>query len=150
MSSKTQFLKHIEELMNKYEDEEKSGILFKLEKDKNPLDILGVLDFLKDKIEKWGNDNIFSYTGCLFNRNTILVIGSSNTKEAMSIIKYIYLSQVIKNNKEIRDLESNLENVKELEKFLNNNISNNIKIGYPSNPKLEIQLKNYIKKLLRT
>ncbi|GAJ12743.1 unnamed protein product, partial [marine sediment metagenome] len=83
MSSKTQFLKHIEYLITKYENEEKSGIFFKLEKGKDPSEILGVLDFLKYKLEKWGNTNIFSYLGSLFGKNTILVIGSSNSEEAI-------------------------------------------------------------------
>jgi len=148
MSSKTQFLKHIEYLIKKYENEEKSGIFFKLEKGKDPLEILGVLDFLKYKLEKWGNTNIFSYLGSLFGKNTILVIGSSKSEEAISIIKYIYLSQVIKNAEQIKNLIGKLDNIFDLEQYLSNEISNKIKVGYPIEPKLEIQLKNHIKKLL--
>lgn len=148
MSSKTQFLKHIEYLIKKYENEEKSGIFFKLEKGKDPLEILGVLDFLKYKLEKWGNTNIFSYLGSLFGKNTILVIGSSNSEEAISIIKYVYLSQVIKNEEQIKNLIGKLDNILDLEQYLSNEISNKIKVGYPIEPKLEIQLKNHIKKLL--
>jgi len=148
MSSKTQFLKHIEYLIKKYENEEKSGILFKLEKDKDPLEILGVLDFLKYKLEKWGNTNIFSYLGSLFGKNTILVIGSSKSKEAISIIKYVYLSQVIKNAEQIKNLIGKLDNIFDLDQYLSKEISNKIKVGYPIEPKLEIQLKNHIKKLL--
>ena len=148
MSSKTQFLKHIEFLINKYENEEKSGIFFKLEKDKDPLEILGVLDFLKYKLEKWGNTNIFSYLGSLFDKNTILVIGSSNSEEAITIIEYVYLSQVIKNAEQIKNLIGKIDNFFDLEQYLSNEISNKIKVGYPIEPKLEIQLKNHIKKLL--
>jgi len=148
MSSKTQFLKHIEYLIKKYENEEKSGIFFKLEEGKDPLEILGVLDFLKYKLEKWGNTNIFSYLGSLFGKNTILVIGSSNSEEAISIIKYVYLSQVIKNEEQIKNLIGKLDNILDLEQYLSNEISNKIKVGYPIEPKLEIQLKNHIKKLL--
>ncbi len=148
MSSKTQFLKHIEYLIKKYENEEKSGIFFKLEEGKDPLEILGVLDFLKYKLEKWGNTNIFSYLGSLFGKNTILVIGSSNSEEAISIIKYVYLSQVIKNAEQIKNLIGKLDNIFDLEQYLSNEISNKIKVGYPIEPKLEIQLKNHIKKLL--
>jgi len=148
MSSKTQFLKHIEYLIKKYENEEKSGILFKLEKDKDPLEILGVLDFLKYKLEKWGNTNIFSYLGSLFGKNTILVIGSSKSEEAITIIKYVYLSQVIKNAEQIKNLIGKLDNFLDLEQYLSKEISNKIKVGYPTEPKLEIQLKNHIKKLL--
>lgn len=150
MSSKTQFLKHIEYLIKKYENEEKSGILFKLEKDKDPLEILGVLDFLKYKLEKWGNTNVFSYLGSLFGKNTILVIGSSKSEEAVSIIKYVYLSQIIKNENEFEKLRNKLENSDDLEQYLSEEISNNIKVGYPRKPELETQLKNHIKKLLES
>ncbi|MFX1346710.1 MAG: hypothetical protein ACFFAI_16560 [Promethearchaeota archaeon] len=148
MSSKTEFLKHIEYLINKYENEEKSGIFFKLEKDKDPLEILGVLDFLKYKLEKWGNTNIFSYLGSLFGINTILVIGSSNSEEAKIIIKYVYLSQILKKPEEIENLTGKLENFFKLDQYLSKEISNNIKIGYPPEPKLEMEIKNHIKKLL--
>lgn len=148
MSTETQIFEHIKNLIDKCEDEEKSGIFFKLEKDKDPLDILGVLDFLKDKIEKWGNNNIFSYIGVLFENTNTLVIGSSNREEATNIIKYVYLSQVIKSSDEIQKLEKKLVDINELEVFLNKEISRNIKVGYPTNPKLELDLKNHIKKLL--
>lgn len=150
MSSKTEFLKHIEYLIDKYENEEKSGICFKLEKDKDPMEILGVLDFLKYKLEKWGNTNIFSYLGSLFDKNTILVIGASKSEEAISIIKYVYLSQVIKKPEQIKNLIDKLDNIFDLEQYLSNEISNKIKVGYPTDPKLEIQLKNYIKQLLKS
>lgn len=148
MSPETQFLKRVKDLINKYEDEEKSGIFFKLERDKDPLEILGVLDFLKDKIEKWGNTNIFSYKGSLFEKSTTLVIGSSNSEEAISIMKYVFLSQIIKSNDEIQDLERKLGNSDELESFLSNEINKNIKLGYPTDPKLEKHLREHIKKLL--
>ncbi|MBY8990221.1 MAG: hypothetical protein KGD58_05665 [Candidatus Lokiarchaeota archaeon] len=148
MSTETQIFEYIKNLIDKCEDEEKSGIFFKLEKDKDPLDILGVLDFLKDKIEKWGNNNIFSYIGVLFENTNTLVIGSSNREEATNIIKYVYLSQVIKSSDEIQKLEKKLVDINELEVFLNKEISRNIKVGYPTNPKLELDLKNHIKKLL--
>jgi hypothetical protein len=150
MSSKNQFLNYIEKLLNKYEDEEKSGIFFKLEKEKDPSEILGVLNFLKDKIEKWGNTNIFSYMGELFERNVTLVIGSSNSEEAITIIKYVYLTQVIKKNNEILDLEGRFENIDEIEIFLNEEISKNVKLGYPTDPKLEIYLRNHIENLLNS
>ena len=150
MSTETQIFEHIKNLIDKFEDEEKSGIFFKLEKDKDLLDILGVLDFLKDKIKKWGNSNFFSYIGELFENTNTLVIGSSNREEAISIIKYVYLSQVIKNNDEIQKVEKKLEDIDELEVFLNKEISRNINVGYPTNPKLELDLKNHIKKLLNS
>ena len=61
MSLKGQLLKCIENLLIEYEREEKCGIFFKLENGKDPSEIFGVLDFLKYKIENWGNSNIVSY-----------------------------------------------------------------------------------------
>ncbi|MFX0030041.1 MAG: hypothetical protein ACFE8B_12585 [Candidatus Hermodarchaeota archaeon] len=150
MSIKNQFLKHIENLKNKYENEEKSGIFFKLEKDKDPSEIIGVLDFLKYKIEKWGNTNIFSYRGSLFKRTITLIIGSSNSDEAITIIKYVYLTQVIKENNEILDLKGIFENIDEIDGFLNEEISKNITLGYPTDPKLERYLRNHIEKLINS
>lgn len=148
MSIKNHFLKQIEYLKNKYENEEKSGIFFKLEKDKEPSEILGVLDFLKYKIEKWGNSNIFSYIGELFESHITLVIGSSSSKEAINIIKYVYLTQVLRKNDEILNLEGKFEKIHEIEVFLSDEISKNIKLGYPAKPKLEKVLKNHIDKLM--
>ena len=72
MPDTTEYLDSIETLHSQYEKEEKAGVFFKLEKEKNPLDILGVLDFLKFKIKKWGNDNIFSYSGISLRRTLLL------------------------------------------------------------------------------
>ncbi len=148
MSLKGQLLKCIENLLIEYEREEKCGIFFKLEKDKDPTEIFGVLDFLKYKIENWGNSNIFSYLGRLFNDNTILVVGAGNTGEAISIIKYVYLSKKIKEGDEFDILINNFENCETLELYLNKEITDKIKMGYPSDPKLEMKLKNHLKTLL--
>ena len=149
MSLKVQFLKHIEDLLKDLEKEEKCGILFKLEKGKDPSEIFGVLDFMKYKIENWGNTNIFSYFGELFNKNTILVVGSSDSKEAVIIMKYIYLSQAIKNEEELVNLMEMVVNFKNLEYFLSKEISENVRKGLPNNPKLEIKLVNHLKTLLK-
>ena len=148
MSLKEQLLKCIENLLIEYENEEKCGIFFKLEKDKDPMEIVGVLDFLKYKIENWGNSNIFSYLGHLFIDNTVLVIGSSDTGEAKSIIKYVYLSQIIKKGDNFENLMNKFENCRTLEDYLDKEIKNKIKLGYPADPKLERKLKNHLKTLL--
>ena len=148
MPSNTKFLENVENLLSKYEIEEKCGILFKLERGKDPLEILGVLDFLKYKIENWGNTNIFSLKGSLFDKDTILVIGSNNPQEAISIIKYIYLSQIMKSKEDIENLSDMTTD--ELDFFLSEEISNNLKIGYPSQPKIEEQLTNHLKNILKS
>jgi len=148
MSLKGQLLKCIENLLKEFEQEEKCGIFFKLENGKDPSEIFGVLDFLKYKIENWGNSNIFSYLGRLFNDNTILVVGAGNTGEAISIIKYVYLSKKIKERDEFDILINNFENCETLELYLNKEITDKIKMGYPSDPKLEMKLKNHLKTFL--
>ena len=148
MQNKTGNLNHIEKLLLQFEDEEKAGIFFKLEIDKDPLDILGVLDFLKFKIKKWGNDNIFSYSGNFFKEDAALVIGATNVSEATTIIKYVYLTQIIKNEEDIENIVGHLESIENLEAFLNSEISKNLKNGFPVNPELEVQLKNHLKSLM--
>jgi len=148
MSLEVQLIKCIENLLKEYEDEEKCGIFFNLEKGKDPLEIIGVLDFLKYKIENWGNSNIFSYLGQLFNDNTILVIGSTNTGEAKSIIKYVYLTQMLKKREGIENLISKFENCKTLEHYLDNEITDKIKLGYPADHELEKKIKNHLKTIL--
>ncbi|MHA1930932.1 MAG: hypothetical protein ACW96X_00235 [Promethearchaeota archaeon] len=148
MSLKETILKCIENLLNEDEDEEKCGIFFKIEKDKDPMDIIGVLDFMKYKIENWGNSNIFSYLGDLFNHDTILVIGSGDTAEAKNIIKYVYLSQIIKTGENLDYLTNKFEDCRTLENYLNKEIMDKTKIGYPADPKLETGLKNHLKALL--
>lgn len=153
MTSKAQLLLFAQNLVNKYEKEDKCGILFKLEKNKDPIEIFGVLDFLKFKLEKWGNTNVFSYLGGLFKESTILIIGANNSNEATNIIKHVYLSQVIKNNEiidQLYDITEKFENVNDFETFLNKEISTNLKIGCPTEQKLEIQLKNHFKNLLKS
>ena len=62
----------INNLITIYEQKAECGIFFKLVPDKSPLEILGVLDFLKDRIKKWGNTNIFSYQGNLLGKVLLL------------------------------------------------------------------------------
>ena len=148
MSIEVQLIECIENLLKEFEQEEKCGIFFKLEKDKDPSEIFGVLDFLKYKIENWGNSNIFSYFGHLFTDNTILVIGSTDTGEAKSIIKYVYLTQMLKNRDGIENLISKFENCKTLEHYLDNEITDKIKLGYPADHELEKKIKNHLKTIL--
>ncbi|MFX1489656.1 MAG: hypothetical protein ACFFBI_10940 [Promethearchaeota archaeon] len=150
MFSNAHFHENVKSLLTKYETKGKCGILFKLERDKNPLDIIGVLDFLKFKIESWGNTNLFSYMGSLFDDDTILVIGSPNSEEAISIIKFVYLSQLIKSEYRMEKLKNELKDNNDLDVFLGNKISKNIKEGFPSQPKIEKKLRDHLKSLLKS
>ncbi|MFX0140254.1 MAG: hypothetical protein ACFFDN_41825, partial [Candidatus Hodarchaeota archaeon] len=99
-SAKIKLKIQINNLITIYEQKAECGIFFKLDEEKSPLEILGVLDFLKDRIKKWGNTNLFSYHGSLFSRNTILVVGARDLEEATSIMIYMFLSNIIDNEYE--------------------------------------------------
>ncbi|MFX1388084.1 MAG: hypothetical protein ACFE9M_12780 [Promethearchaeota archaeon] len=149
-NSSTQKVKlkiQINNLITIYEQKAECGIFFKLNPDKSPLEILGVLDFLKDRIKKWGNTNIFSYHGSLFKRGPVLIVGARDLEEALSIIIYMYLSNIVDNEYQINNLIEKLESSSDLEWFLRNQISENIMKGYPVNPDLELKLKNHLNNL---
>ena len=140
----------INNLITIYEQKAECGIFFKLNKEKSPLDIIGVLDFLKYKIKKWGNTNLFSYHGDLFNGSTILVVGARNLEEAISIMIYMFLTNVVDNEYEINNLIEKLGSSNDIEQYLRNDLSKNIKKGYPSNSDLEMELKNHLEGLIKS
>ena len=133
----------INNLITIYEQKAECGIFFKIEPEKSPLEILGVLNFLKDRIKKWGNTNIFSYHGELFTKGAVLVIGARNLEEAISIIIYIYLSNAVNNEDGINYLIEKLGS-NELEMFLRSEISDNIEEGYSLDRDLESKLRDHI------
>ncbi|MFX1313538.1 MAG: hypothetical protein ACFFHD_13170 [Promethearchaeota archaeon] len=139
---------YLNKLISKYEKKAECGIFFTLNDDKSPLDIIGVLNFLKYKIKKWGNTNLFTYIGKLFEDNTILVVGARDIEEAKSIIIYMFLSNFLSKNKKIDDFLENQGFYNDLEQFLNTEFAKNIKTGYPIAPHLENQLKQHLKKLI--
>lgn len=140
----------INNLITIYEQKAECGIFFKLNKEKSPLDIIGVLDFLKYKIKKWGNTNLFSYHGDLFNGSIILVVGARNLEEAISIMIYMFLTNVVDNEYEINNLIEKLGSSNDIEQYLRNDLSKNIKKGYPSNSDLEMELKNHLEGLIKS
>ena len=149
-SLKVSLIIQINNLITIYEQKAECGIFFKLNQEKSPLDIIGVLDFLKYKIKKWGNTNLFSYHGDLFNGSTILVVGVRNLEEAISIMIYMFLTNVVDNEYEINNLIEKLGSSNDIEKYLRNDISKNIKKGYPSNSDLEMELKNHLEGLIKS
>jgi hypothetical protein len=139
----------INNLITIYEQKAQCGILFKLNPEKSPLEILGVLDLLKDRIKKWENTNIFSYQGILFSRGATLVVGARDLEEAISIIIYMYLSNVVDNEDGINYLMDKLGTSSDLEIFLRNHFLENIEKGYPANPDLELKLKNHLNNIIK-
>ncbi|TFG17354.1 MAG: hypothetical protein EU531_03605 [Promethearchaeota archaeon] len=113
------------------------------------MDIIGVLDFLKFKIQSWGNTNVYSYEGRLFNNNIIMVIGSNSIEEVMDIVIFVYLSRLAEKDPKLLRNTPDFENSNELETFLKEEIEKNIKKGYPHNHKLEQDLKHHLESLLK-
>jgi len=147
-SLKINLIEQINKLIPTYEKKAECGIFFTLNEDKSPLDIIGVLDFLKYKIKKWGNTNIFSYSGNLFEDNTVLVVGARDIEEAKSIIIYMLLSKILSKNNKIDDFLENQGSYNDLEKFLNTEFTKNTKTGYPVDPILETKLIEHLEKLI--
>ncbi len=139
----------INNLLTIYEQKTECGIFFKLSPDKSPLEVVGVLNFLQDKIKKWGNTNIFSYHGSLFGGDYALLVGSRNLEEAISIIIYMYLSSIIDANYEDDIFLQKIETSMDLELLLRNHISEHIDKGYPANRDLESELSTHLNKLIR-
>lgn len=151
-NSSTQKVKlkiQINNLITIYKQKAECGIFFKLYPGKSPLEILGVLDFLKDRIKRWDNTNIFSYHGILFSRGPTLVVGARDLEEAISIIIYMYLSNVVDNDDGISYLIEKLGASSDLEIFLRSQILENIEKGYPANPDLELKLENHLNNIIR-
>ncbi|MFX0137168.1 MAG: hypothetical protein ACFFDN_26245 [Candidatus Hodarchaeota archaeon] len=148
-SAKITFKIQINNLMSIYEQKAECGIFFILNEEKSPLEILGVLDFLKDRIKKWGNTNLFSYQGYLFNRSTVLVVGARDLEEAISILIYMFLSNIVDNEHEINNLIEKLGSSTDLEYFIRSQISENIEKGYPTNPDLEVKLVNHLVSIIK-
>jgi hypothetical protein len=148
-SFKSDFINQIKKLLAYYQEEIECGVFFRVKKDKSPLEILGVLNFLRDKIRRWGNNNIFSYSGELFNDEHILVIGSTNIEEAKSIVISVFLSNIVENEEEIGKFLEKLGIFNDLQDFLSRELSQETKKGYPSDLILETKLKKHIDTILQ-
>ncbi|MFX1434006.1 MAG: hypothetical protein ACFFB1_09555 [Promethearchaeota archaeon] len=148
-SSKDMVTGYIKDLHIVYDNKEKVGICFKLQRDGNPLDILGVLDFLKYKIKKWRNTSIFSYRGKLFNEEIILVIGSNTIEEAKDIVVFIFLNDILNKKKDILRILDDWDSNNDLEQYLINEILKNLEKGYPYDPNVESEISNHIEKLMK-
>jgi hypothetical protein len=138
----------INNLITIYEQKAECGIFFKLGPEKSPLEVLGVLNFLKDRIKKWGNTNLFSYHGSLFKKGAVLVVGAKDLEEAVSIIIYMYLTNVVDNEYGINILIDKLNTLIDLEEYLRTEITINIKRGYPTSPNVESQIKKHLNNII--
>jgi len=150
-SEKSEIIEALNDLLLKYRELTENGVVFKLKKEKSPLELLGVLDFLKDKIQRWGNYEIFTYSANLFEDFNIITIGAENIEKAKELIISVFLSYLIKNEDEggLDVIFKNVNTFNEFEEWLKNEISNGISNGYPPDPDKAKELKNHLDSILK-
>ena len=150
-SEKSEIIKALNDLLLKYRELTENGVVFKLKKGKSPLDLLGVLDFLKDKIQRWGNDDIFTYCANLFEDFNIITIGAKNIEKAKELIISVFLSDLIKNEDEsgLDVIFKNVNTFNEFEEWLKNEISKGISNGYSPDPEKAKELKKHLAIILK-
>ena len=150
-SEKTEIFEALNGLLLKYRKLTENGVVFKLKKEKSPLELLGVLDFLKDKIQRWGNDEIFTYCANLFEDFNIITIGAENIDKAKELIISVFLSDLIKNEDEggLDVIFKNVNTFNEFEDWLQNEISKGISNGYPPDPEKAKEIKKHLETILK-
>ncbi len=150
-SKKSEIIEALNDLLLKYRERTENGVVFKLKKGKSPLDLLGVLDFLKDKIKRWGNDEIYTYCANLFEDFNIITIGAENIEKAKELIISVFLTDLIKNEDKggLEVIFKDVNTFNEFEEWLQNEISKGISNGYPPDPEKAIELKKYLENILK-
>jgi len=150
-SEKREIIETLNDLLLKYREITENGVVFKLKKEKSPLELLGVLDFLKDKIQRWGTDSIFTYCANLFDDFNVITIGAENIEKAKELIISVFLSDLIKNEDEdgFDVIFKNVSKFNEFEEWLHNEISKGISNGYPPNPQEVKELKKHLETILK-
>jgi len=142
----SEFLKDIYSKIEEYENHINSGIFLNVNKDRDISEIIGVIDYFKEKFKRWNNHKIFSYSGELFKNETILVVGATDEEEAKKIIFTVFLNVMIKENK-IKEL-SDYKSVTQLEKYIIGEITDKLKKGYPDDKFFEEELYNHLKNII--
>jgi hypothetical protein len=150
-SEKSEIIEALNDLLLKYRELTENGVVFKLKKEKSPLELLGVLDFLKDKIQKWGNDEIFTYSANLFKDFNIITIGAENIEKAEELIISVFLTDLIKDEDEgeLEVIFKNVNTFSEFEEWLQIEISRGISNGYPPDPEEAKELKKHLETILK-
>jgi hypothetical protein len=137
-------LNEIRNLILQYNQKATCGIVFKINEKEYPLELIKVLNLIRDKLQRWANSNIFTYIGNLFENNKIIIIGAENQILAADLVMIVYLREILKSNQ--RDFET-LE-FDNLETSIKDNINNNMVEGYPYNDEIENAIKHHLLKIL--
>jgi hypothetical protein len=146
---KPKWIENFQLLREKFENKSKQGIVFKIYKEKTPSEIIGVLNFLKYKIQKWKNTNIFSYSGDLFEGETIIVVGGNNIDDSIYMIIFVFLNEVLEKKIPMPISKIKIRNLRNIELFLIEELSSKIKVGLPAYPNLENEIKNHLERILK-
>ena len=137
-------INHLEDLINSYKNNVQCGVVFKLNEDEYPLELLKVLNLIRDKLQKWDNTNIFTYSGNAFKKSKIIVIGADNFDHALDLIILVFLTELSKTN----NIEPLLIHKEQFEEYYKSEFRSKIEIGCPWDKMLENTIKNHINKML--
>ena len=136
---------YLEDLIKTYQDKVQCGVVFKLNENEYPLELLKVLNLIKDKLQKWGNTNIFTYSGNAFKKSKIIVIGADSLDHALDLIMLVFLTEISKTN----SFEPLLSHKGKFEAYYKSEFKSNIEIGYPWDIMIENTIKSHIDKILK-
>jgi len=133
------------DLIKIYKDKVQCGVVFKLNENEYPLELLKVLNLIRDKLQKWGNTNIFTYSGNAFKKSKIIVIGADSLDHVLDLIMLVFLTEISKTN----DFEPLLIHKEKFREYYESEFGSKIDIGCPWDITLENTIKNHIDKILK-
>ena len=136
---------YLEGLIKNYKNKVQCGVVFKLNENEYPLELLKVLNLIRDKLQKWGNTNIFTYSGNAFKKKKIIVIGADTLDHALDLIMLVFLTEISKTN----TFEPLLIHKEKFEEYYKTEFRSKIDIGCPWDRTLENTIKNHIDKILK-
>lgn len=143
-SESSALLDEVRNLIQKYRQKTTCGIVFKINDKEYPLELIKVLNLIRDKIQRWGSSTIFTYIGNLFEKNKIVIIGAESQIHAVDLVMSVYLTEILKLNQ----INDKLFDSHNFEDSIKDNINSNIVIGYPYNEEIENKIKHHILKIL--
>jgi len=97
------------------------------------------------KIKRWGNSNIFTYSGQLFDNFKLIVIGANSIEQAQDLIIFVYLSEVLAQKAKIF-----FNNTEKVEEVIKKEIIEGLLKGFPFSKSVEKDLQDHIEKIIKT